>query len=416
MNSRERVIAAINHKEPDRVPIDLGGTGVTGISVRAMYELRKYLGLEDRLLKVLDPYTMLGIVDNDLRQVMNVDVVSLPMYRTKYGHKNKNWKKWTMPIGVDVLVDENFETSEDDSNLYIYPKGDKTAAPSGVMPKDGYYFDSIVRKEEFDEETANGRKDFEETYTLYDEEYLRDLENYADDYYKNTEYSVFGSIQGAGLGNLAEIPGEALKRTPGIRSADDWFMALLINKNYVQQVFEYQTEIALKNLEMYKQAVGDKINVILVGDTDFGTQNGEMISPNIFRELYKPYFKKMNDWVHKNTNWKTFYHSCGSILNLLDDFVEMGVDIINPVQISATGMDPMFLKEKYGKKLTFWGGGIDTQNILPFSSPEKVKEEVKEKVKIFSKNGGFIFSTVHGIQANTPPENIMAMLEALSEV
>ena len=189
----------------------------------------------------------------------------------------------------------------------------------------------------------------------------------------------------------------------------------MLNKDYIIEVFEYQTKIAIENLKLYKQAVGDKIDTILVGDTDIGTQKGELFSPDIFRELYKPYFKQMNDWVHENTNWKTFYHSCGSIANLLDDFVEMGVDIINPVQCSAKNMGAEQLKKHYGEKLTFWGGGINTQWTLPFGTVEDVKKEVIDRLQIFSKGGGYIFSTIHNIQANTPPENIVAMFEAYKE-
>jgi uroporphyrinogen-III decarboxylase len=161
--------------------------------------------------------------------------------------------------------------------------------------------------------------------------------------------------------------------------------------------------------------VGDKIELMQISGTDFGTQRCEFISPDLFREFYKPYHKKINDWVHNNTNWKTFYHTCGSVVNLLDDFVDSGMDIMNPVQCSATGMEPKFLKEKYGGKLTFWGGGIDTQNTLPFGTPEEVKAEALERLKIFAPGGGFVFNTIHNIQQPTPVENILAMFEAIKE-
>lgn len=417
MNSRQRVKAAINHKQTDRIPFDMGGMGFSGIAASTLYDLRKHLGLEEKKIKVAEPFSMLGVVEDDFRELFDVDVISLPGEMTKFGYKNTGWKTWNLPQnGLEVLVGEGFVTTQDaDGNIYAHPQGDVDAKPSGKMPKGGYYFDALVRQEEFDEYTANGKEDYKETYKVYDEEYLRLLEQTATRYYNETEYSIFGSLKGGGLGNFANIPATELKYTPGIRDPEEWLVALMINKDYITQVFEYQTETAIKNLELYKQATGDKIDVILVGDTDFGTQNGEFIAPTLFRELYKPYFKRMNDWVHENTEWKTFYHCCGSIVNLLDDFVEMGVDIINPVQCSAKGMDAEFLKKSYGDKLTFWGGGIDTQKTLPFGTPEDVKREALERLQIFSKDGGYIFSTIHNIQANTPVENITALFEAYKE-
>jgi len=171
----------------------------------------------------------------------------------------------------------------------------------------------------------------------------------------------------------------------------------------------------LKNLEMYKQAVGDRIQVLWMGGTDFGTQHSTFTSVEIFRKLYKPFFKKVTDWVHNNTDWKIFFHTCGSIVPLLDDLHEAGIDILNPVQCSAAGMDPAMLKEQYGDKFVFWGAGVDTQKTLPYGTPDDVKRQVKERLEIFSKGGGFVFNTIHNIVGKTPIENVMAMFEALED-
>lgn len=183
---------------------------------------------------------------------------------------------------------------------------------------------------------------------------------------------------------------------------------------YIKEVYEFQTEVAIKKLKQYKEAVGEKIQVIQISGTDFGTQRSEFISPDMYREFYKPYHKKVNDWVHENTTWKTMYHSCGSLVKLLDDFVEVGIDILNPVQCSAAGMEPKFLKEKYGSKLVFWGG-VDTQKTLPFGTPGEVREEVLERLEIFAPGGGFVFNTIHNIQWQTSVENILAIFEAIKE-
>ena len=216
-------------------------------------------------------------------------------------------------------------------------------------------------------------------------------------------------------GDSAMVPGPHVLAPKGIRKFDDWLMAHMLYPEYIQEVFEIQTQTMLKNLEIYRQAVGNRIEIVWISGTDFGTQNGAFFRPEVFRELYKPYYKRINDWVHENTPWKTFYHCCGSIVNYLDDFVDMGVDILNPVQLSAKGMDTHMLKEKYGDKLVFWGGGVDTQQTLPFGTPEQVRQQVKERLEILSRNGGYVFAPIHNVVAKTPAENLVAMYEAVKE-
>lgn len=172
-----------------------------------------------------------------------------------------------------------------------------------------------------------------------------------------------------------------------------------------------QVEAMLKNLEIYHQAVGEKICAVSISGTDFGTQNGPFMAIDTFRELYKPYYKRVCDWVHQNTTWKTWFHTCGSIYAYLDDFAEMGVDCLNPVQLAAKDMDAKRLKEKYGDKFVFWGGGISTQQTLPYGTVEDCINEVKFTTETFNHNGGFIFGTCHNIVAKVPTENIIAAFE-----
>ena len=211
------------------------------------------------------------------------------------------------------------------------------------------------------------------------------------------------------------LPGLCEKNPKGIRSMDDWLMAHILYPEYVKAVFEMQTQVMLKNLEIYRQAVGDRIQVVWISGTDFGTQNCEFISPEIFRDIYKPFYRRINDWVHQHTSWKTFYHTCGSIYNILPDIIEMGVDILNPVQVSAANMDAQRLKDEFGKKIVFWGGGVDTQKTLPYGTPEEVYAQVQERLKIFGKGGGYVFGSIHNIVAKTPIENIIAMIKAVKE-
>lgn len=192
-------------------------------------------------------------------------------------------------------------------------------------------------------------------------------------------------------------------------------MAQILYPDYIKEVFEMQTEYMLKNLEIYKQAVGDRIQICWISGTDFGTQTAAFMSQEMFRDLYKPYYKRVTDWIHQNTSWKTYIHTCGSIVTLLDDIVEMGIDIVNPVQLSAVGMDAQMLKDKYGDKLVFWGGGCDTQHTLPAGTPEQVREEVLSRLPILEQGGGYVFDAIHNIVGDTKPENIWAAFKAVHD-
>jgi hypothetical protein len=417
MNSRERVSAAINHRTPDRVPIDLGATGQTGISVSALYRLRQHYGLEQKPLEVFEITQMLGVVDEDLRQVIGADVVGINHPANSLGVPDSVDKKpFIMPDGTPTwIAAANEYDTLPDGGIKMYPQGDRNASPSIYMPSGGYFFDIIDRAGEVDEDDLTPIEDFKDLYTVLSDETARYFEKESRRLFETTDYAIIGNLGGGGLGDPGYIPGAFEKSPRGIRKFDEWMMAQILYPDYVKAVFEYQTEVMLKNLEIYKQAMGERIQIVWISGTDFGTQNAGFFSTDIFQELYKPYYKKMNDWVHQNTNWKTFYHSCGSVVSYLDDFVEMGMDILNPVQLSASGMDARMLKDQYGDKLVFWGGGIDTQEVLPRGTPEQVKAQVQERLDILSKGGGYVFNTIHNIVGNTPVENIAAAFEAVHD-
>lgn len=321
-----------------------------------------------------------------------------------------------MPDGTPTLIAQGNEYDiKDDGSVYMYPQGNRSVGPSGHMPANGSFFDNINRAPAFDEDDLTPAEDFKDDFGILNDEAARYLEKKSKLLYEGTDYAIIGNLGGAGLGDSAMVPGPHVLAPKGIRSFEDWLMAHMLYPEYIEEVFEMQTQAMLKNLEIYRQAVGDRIQIVWISGTDFGTQNGEFFRLDVFRELYKPYYQRINDWVHKNTPWKTFFHCCGSIVNYLDDFVEMGVDILNPVQLSAKGMDPHMLKEKYGDKLVFWGGGVDTQQTLPFGTPEEVKAQVKERLEILSKGGGYVFAPIHNVVAKTPVENLIAMYEAVKE-
>ncbi len=414
MTSREKVIASLNHREPDAVPADLGATAVTGIHVAALARLRDLYGLEKRPVKVWEPYQMLGLVEEDLKVLLGIDVEGIPAPETLFGFRNENWKPWRLDSGLEVLVSEHFQTVKNEAgDTLIYPRGDRTAPPSGRMPRDGFFFDTIIRQVPIDEERLNPEDNLEEFGPVSPE----DL-----DYFSSSAKSaaatgraVVATFGGTGLGDIALVPAPFLTHPKGIRDVEEWYVSTVTRPAYIRRVFERQTEIALENLTKILPFVRDAVDVVYICGTDFGTQQSTFCSLQTFRSLYFPFYKKINDWVHRNTGWKTFKHSCGAVEPLIEAFIECGFDILNPVQVTAAGMEAAKLKKKYGDRIVFWGGGVDTQTTFAFGTPGEVREQVLRRLEVFAPGGGYIFNTVHNIQANTPVENIAAMFEALKE-
>jgi uroporphyrinogen-III decarboxylase len=412
MTSRERVEKAINHIEPDRVPIDFGATGQTGISAKVVYALREAYNLPKKPVKIQETFQLLGEIDDELRNVLETDVIGLWGRYDLYGNNNESFKRADFVKDVPVMIPSNMEYFADEKYVYVYPQGNNKVAPSGKMPIGGSFFDNIDRSGDFDEDNLTPLEDFAESFSVINDDDARYYEIKSKQLFEETQFAVVGNLGGGGLGDAALISGPYQTNPKGIRRMDDWLAAHILYPDYIKTVFEMQTEIMIKNLEIYKQAVGNRIQIIWISGTDFGTNKSEFIRPELFRELYKPFYTKINQWVHNNTDWKTFYHTCGSIVKILPDIIEMGVDIINPVQVSANGMDAKMLKEKFGSDLVFWGGGSNNQTTLTFGTPEQVENEVLERLTIFSKNGGYVFNTIHNILENTPIENVKAVINA----
>lgn len=417
MNSRERVQLAINHREPDRVPLDLGGGPVTGMHVSSVYKFRQALSLDPpgTPVKVIEPFQMLGEIKMDLIDALNVDVIGLSSPNSMFGFPMDQWKPWTFFDGTPVLVPGDFNTNpEPNGDILMYPEGDPSVAPSARMPEGGFYFDALVRQPEIDDDKLDPAQNLEE-FTFVSEADLAYYEKEAERLFTETDKAILGNFGGTGFGDIALVPGIQLKDPQGIRDMEEWYMSTVIRRDYVWQVFEKQCEIGLENLKRIHQRVGEKITVLFVTGTDFGAQNGPFISPRAYRDLYLPFHKIINDWVHQNTTWKTFIHSCGSVIKLYPDFLAAGFDIINPVQTSAAGMDPEVLAAQFGDLATFWGGGVDTQQTLPFGTPEEIRKQVHERILIFGKGGGFVFNPIHNVQSDIPVENLLALYEAVND-
>ncbi len=418
MTSRERLNAILNHNAADQLCVDLGAGGQTGIGVCALHQLRlAVLGRSSEPVKVIEPYQMLGEVGDDLRQALGLDVLGVNTPSTLFGFPNEGWKPFQMPDGTPCLVPDKFNWTRDSSGAFLlYPQGDTTVPPCAKMPPTSYFFDALNRQLPFEEDQLDPSDNYEDFATLSDSEvdyYVKAV----DQAYINSDYGIYVTLPGMGFGDIACVPGTWLKHPRGIRDVEEWYISTVARQDYVRKVFEFQCEIALQNIERLAPVLGNKVQVVFIGGTDFGHQSGQFCSVQTYRDLYKPFHKAVNDRIHALTSWKTFVHTCGAVYPLISEFIDAGFDILNPVQCSATGMIPEQLKAEFGNDIVFWGGGVDTQKTLPFGTPAEVYREVRERVEIFfSDRTGFVFNAIHNIQSNVPIENVQAMLKAIQDV
>jgi len=417
MTGKERLGLVLSHKDADKIAIDFGATAVSGIHCKVVEALRRHYGLDSHPVYVHEPLQMLAIIEDDLAGAMGVDTIGCFGRCNMFNIPNVDWKEYRMPWGQVVMLPAAMADCMEirDGSLYCWAEADKHYGPSGVMPESCYFFNSIERQQgEIDDSALDVEDNLEECGELSesDVQYWKETVERA----AATGRAVIASFGGMALGDIALVVGMGLKQPRGIRSVAEWYMSTIIRQDYIHELFERQSDIAVRNLQKLHAAVGDKVDVVNICGTDFGTQIGQFCSEETFRELYLPYYRKMNDWIHANTSWKTFKHSCGAVFPLIDAIADAGFDILNPVQIAADGMNPTSLKERFGKRVTFWGGGVNTQTTLPFGTPEDVRREVLELCDIFGRDGGFVFNTVHNIQANVPIENVVSMMETLKEM
>jgi hypothetical protein len=402
MTSRERVRAALDLREPDRVPIDLGSNLQSGIMAHALDRLRRFMGLPARTVKVHEIFQMLGEVEMDVVERLGADVLPVEPLVQFFGLRRENWKPWRLWDGTEVLVPGQFEVETDPEGGWLLHAGGDPAAPvEGRMPRGGFYFDMPGLTASMPDWQPPALAALRGEHVLGAEE-LECMQARAEHLRSTTDKALMlGAWDSTGL--------------PWVGSIPDFLMLMVTDKAYVRDLFAVRTEVAMQNLERLHACLGDSIDIIGMEGNDYAGQGSEMIAPDLVEELCVPFWKAQNTWVHACTTWKTWFHSCGAIARLLPMLVDAGVDAINPVQTSAAGMDPRALKEHFGRRITFWGGGVDTQRTLPFASPEGVAAEVRERICILAPGGGFVFNPVHNIQQGTPPENIVAAYDAARE-
>jgi hypothetical protein len=337
-----------------------------------------------------------------------VDVVPLdltcvlPMVRP-----DSQWTARRLFDGTRVLFPPDTRIAEDAAGNWLLVDAD--GSPTTFrMPKGGYYFDDVS----FNRGDRIDPQKFRPVSDIPDEQ-LALLGDYGRSLYHNTEYAILGWGFGVCFLGLSLITDRTSNVTQGL--ADEWMMMLLTEKATCHELMDRSVEATIQCLKLVNEAVGDFVFAWGIAADDSGTQRGEFIRPELWAEMMKPHYRKLCDWIHAHTRWKVFLHSCGSVYNLIPHFIEAGVDILNPVQTSAANMDPARLKQKFGDRLVFWGGGCDTQTVLGSAKPEEIREHVRERLKIFSPGGGYVFNQIHNIQANVPPANILAMFDAAYE-
>jgi hypothetical protein len=418
MTSRQRLQATLEHRPVDRLCVDFGAGFQTGMGAGAVHRLRRaVLGDEDWRVKVIEPYQMLGEVDDALRKALQLDVVGVHGPGTMFGFRtDEGWKPFDMFDGTPVLVPERFHTTlSDDGDLLIYPEGDPMAPPRGRMPNGGFFFDAIIVQDPIDEDQLDPADNCEEFGPMSATD-LQLVANTARRYAEQSEYGIYMTLPDCAFGDIALVPAPWMKHPKGIRDVTEWYMSTVTRPDYVRAVFDRQLESALANIDALAEAIGDNVDVVFVSGTDFGTQQGLFLSVNSYRELFKPYHVEVNRRIHEKTNWKIFIHSCGGVYDLVGEFIDAGFDVLNPVQCSACGMDPKMLKKEFGRDIVFWGGGVDTQETLPFATPEEVYRQVRERIDILFEDGtGFVFNSIHNVLSNVPVENMLAMFRAVDD-
>jgi len=414
MNSKERIIKTLNHQQPDKVAVDFGATGQTGIHVQIVDALREYFALEKKAVKITEPYQMLGEIEDDLLNILGADVIGLNGRNNMFGIEQSDWIEtktpWGQIVSMPRLIGKNMDVNGD---WLVYPQGDTTVKPSARMPGSGYFFDAENRSKPTDDQALTVDQNMEEYSEVTDDEldYWKKLV----DENKTSQKALSANLGGTSLGDIALVPGVGLKDPKGIRDISEWYISPFLRPDFVRELFAKITDLAIVNLEKYFNHLGNSLDIVFLCGTDFGTQNSTFCDVDTYREFWLPYYKKVTDWIHGKTEWKVFKHSCGAVEVLMESFIDSGFDIINPVQVSAAGMDPEVLKQKYGERIVFWGGGIDTQRTLPFGSPAEIREMVLRHLDIFSPGGGYVFNTVHNTQARTPLKNFLAMINAVRE-
>ena len=397
MNSRQRILNALNHKESDKIPVDLGATESTSIHVVAYDRLKKYLGINTTSYVPIISH-MVSRVELSVTKAVGSDAIAFMPEPEKV-------KPWVLRDGSKIHIPAKTNIKVlDNGNIEEYDEQDRVLSRS---PSGSWYFSEVLCPLENAKtiEEIDAGKPFYKTFDWPDylDKSFAGLRRSAKSLRENSEHAIVGNLW------LHLLAGGQL-----LRGFENFMVDLMVEKEMAHRLLENLMEVYLKRIDNFIEAVGDYIDIIFLNE-DLGTQSAPQLSLELYKEMIKPYQKRLIEHIKKRSNKPVLLHSCGAIYDFIPDLIEIGVDALNPIQVSAVGMDTKKLKREFGKDITFWGGGCDTQEVLVKATPEEVKDEVCRRVEDLAHGGGFVFCQVHNILAEVPVENILAMYEALEK-
>ncbi|MBN1318171.1 MAG: hypothetical protein JXA42_22000 [Anaerolineales bacterium] len=398
MNHRDRVLAALNHREPNRIPIDFGGTVDSTISAISYQALRRSMKLAENVTRIGDIYQYTAIIDEDVRQAFGVDTT--PVF-----YEPLKWRFGVLQDGSPAELPARFQpvVLDDDSQVVFDENGKVTLK----MPAGGYYFDPVLSP--LSDATGIGDIDrFMDEIETYDkpshlDASYQELAERARILREETDYLIVGFFGG-----------HILQAAQSLRGWETFLMDLMVNQKFAEALLDRLAEANIRNMKRYAETVGRYVHIIHFED-DLGMQDRPLMRPAVYRKVVKPYHQKMLSFTKSHCDAYILFHSDGAIKPFIPDLIEMGVDAINPVQVSATGMDTRTLKQEFGKDVTFWGAGCDNQAVMPHGSVKEVEDEVKRRIDDLAPGGGFVFAPIHNIQVGVPMENVVAMFETALE-
>ncbi|MCX8037170.1 MAG: uroporphyrinogen decarboxylase family protein [Candidatus Sumerlaeia bacterium] len=410
MNSRERILAAIEHRQPDRVPVDLGATPSSGISAIAYGNLKRHLGIADGHTRIYDVVQQLAQPEDFILDRFRVDVVDVGR---SFNTNDNDWYDITLADGQKAQYPVWFRPERQPDGSYVARHRDGTELAR--MPAGGTFFDQTCFPyiDGYPSDYSGLREAMSKVLWAA---FAHSPWDHAGepDFWAQLRQRAIALRQSTDRAIMIACGCNLFEWGTFLRRMDNFLMDLYTEQKQVERLLDALMEVHMAGLGKVCEAVGDVVDILRFGD-DLGTDSGPFMAPEIYRKLFKPRHTQLCAYVHRHTTMKTFLHSCGSIYALLPDLIEAGYDVINPVQTSCRNMEPERLKREFGRDICFWGGGCDTRAILNRATPQEVKDHVKRRLEIFSPGGGFVFNTVHNILPEVPPQNVVAMFEAIEE-